>query len=88
LTEDAWIDDITRSMLARYPDSQSAQFGIVTFAISYYLLGGLVLLNIVMAILVGEFGPAHVALCMRVARKFWFICIMVACRRMSCVGNG
>ncbi len=68
LTEDAWIDNITRTMLSKYPDSRLAQFGIVSFTVSYNLLGGLVLLNVVMAILVGE-------LCV-------CVCIYIACLRI------
>lgn len=65
-TFDGWIDNVTRDLLGQYSDKVTTgemsrqdaltkQAGVAFFMVSYVLLGGLVLINVVMAILVGSF---------------------------------
>lgn len=58
MTFDGWIDSIMREMLDVYKDALDKQAGVVAFIVSYNLMGGMVLLNVVMAILVESFTEA------------------------------
>eukprot|EP00282_Hemiselmis_andersenii_P020456 CAMPEP_0172032650 /NCGR_PEP_ID=MMETSP1041-20130122/19997_1 /TAXON_ID=464988 /ORGANISM="Hemiselmis andersenii, Strain CCMP439" /LENGTH=400 /DNA_ID=CAMNT_0012689333 /DNA_START=8 /DNA_END=1210 /DNA_ORIENTATION=+ len=69
MTFDGWIDSITRGMIDEYRSKRERgdisrqlmlnwQAGIVCYTVSYSLIGGLVLMNVVMAILVESFTEA------------------------------
>jgi hypothetical protein len=54
MTFDGWIDSICREMIRVYGDDLGMSGGAVAYIVTYNLIAGLVLLNVVMAILVGS----------------------------------
>ncbi len=58
LTFDSWIDHICRDMVASY-DSYAMKAAVAIFLISWGVLSGFIMLNIVMAVLVESFTAAQ-----------------------------